>query len=78
MTKSTKVVNTIEMTKEEYSLLWERCQEIGERCETRAEAIDAISCELGFTHWCTNDGNDALLMNGEDFYRDIVITPITL
>ena len=60
MNKSTRVIEVIEMTKDEECLLW--------RLNPYERKI-----KHGIEHWITDDGCNEIRLKGEGFYRPIYI-----
>lgn len=55
---SSRIVETVEMTADEYADLW-----------TSAEKRQ----ECGIVHWLRDDGNNEIRFVGEDFYRHVCL-----
>lgn len=53
---STRVIQVVEMTREESARIWGNFEEYKKR---------------GIHLWNTSDGNDEILFEGEDFYRPV-------
>lgn len=62
MKLSTAIIQTIEATKEEQQALWDAL---------KANPKQTL-CGKNLRHWNTNDGNNEVLLEGEDFYRPFV------
>lgn len=62
MKLSTTIIPTVEVTKQEQHELWEALKTNPEQ----------IICGKKLRHWNTNDGNNEMLLEGEDFYRAVV------
>lgn len=60
---NTMIINTIEMTYDESNQLW----------TDRQAGKEALVCGKRLIRWFTNDGENSMHLEGEDFVRQVII-----
>ena len=67
MKLSTKLIQTIEITGDEYDALWVQY------FDTPRKERNIQICGKRLLDWNRDDGNNDMLLEGEDFYRPVYV-----